>query len=203
MSERIDIVINAEEILRALERIEAKIEEVEDKADDVIIGVVTVLEHGEDKIEEVEDKADTTVKEVTRELEVVDDKVDELEDKAEAVIEKIEVQTIDSYQQVLNIARASWNIIQGVVRAAGGTISSTLRFAIGTALGAFAVLKPVFTAQAVSGDYIKATLGMASIGLGHAAVAAAEKEQRPLERQFRGANMALNSIQTYIGSINF
>ena len=178
MSERIDIVINAEEVLRALERVEGKIEEVEDKADTAVIRVVKVLEHGEDKIEE-------------------------LEDKAEAVIEKIEVQTIDSYQQVLNIARASWNIIQGVVRAAGGTISSTLRFAIGTALGAFAVLKPVFAAQAVSGDYIRAALGMVSIGLGLAAVAAAQKEQAALERQFRGANMALNAVQTYIGSINF
>ncbi len=153
MGERIDIVINAEEVLGALN--------------------------------------------------VVEEKIDAVEDKAEAVIEKIEVQTIDSYQQVLNIARASWNIIQGVVRAAGGTISSTLRFAIGTALGAFAVLKPIFTAQAVSGDYIRAALGLASIGLGLAAVAAAEGEQRQLERQFRGANMALNSIQTYIGSINF
>ena len=120
-----------------------------------------------------------SAEEVLGALNVVEEKIDAVEDKAEAVIEKIEVQTIDSYQQVLNIARASWNIIQGVVRAAGGTISSTLRFAIGTALG------------------------LASIGLGLAAVAAAEKEQRQLERQFRGANMALNSIQTYIGSINF
>ncbi len=154
MGERIDIVINAEEVLRALEKIDAKIEETEEKA--------------------------------------------------EEVIEAVETAVTISYNQVLNMARATWLMTQGVVRAAGGAISATFRMAVGTALGAISVLIPIFTAEAVTPFMqAQAALGMISIGIAIAALAAAQQEEQELALQFRGANMALHGIQSIIGSLNF
>ena len=154
MGERIDIVINAEEVLRALEQVDAKIEETEEKA--------------------------------------------------EEVIEKVEEAAIISYNQVLNMARSTWLMTQGIVRTAGGAISATFRMAVGTVLGAISMLLPIFTAEAVTpGMQVNAALGMISIGIAIAALAAAEQEQNELALQLRGANMALHGIQSFIGAVNF
>ncbi len=154
MGERIDIVINAEEVLRALERVDAKIEETEEKA--------------------------------------------------EEVIEKIDTATTASYNQVLSMARATWLMTQGLVRATGGAISATFRMAVGTVLGAISMLLPIFTAEAVTpGMQAQAALGMISIGIAAAALAAAQQEEKELALQFRGANMALHGIQSIIGVLNF
>ncbi len=154
MGERIDIVINAEEVLRALEQVDAKIEETEEKA--------------------------------------------------EEVIEKIDTSTTASYNQVLNMARSTWLMTQGIVRAAGGAISATFRMAVGATLGAISMLLPIFTAEAVTpGMQANAILGMISIATAIAALSAAQKEEQELALQFRGANMALHGIQSIIGVLNF
>jgi len=153
----------------------------------------------------MEEKIELTLnaEDLLRELEVIDEKVDELEEKASEVIEEVEIATTDSYNQVLNMARASWLTFQGIVRVGGGTISSVFRMAIGTTLGMIAMLKPIVAAQATTGDWVRAALGMTSIGLAIAATIAAQADYKKLELQIRGANMALHGIQSIIGSLNF
>ena len=98
---------------------------------------------------------------------------------------------------------AGWLATQGMVRAAGGTISTVFRTVIGTTLGAIATLTPVFAAEAAAGDYIRAAMGMASIVLALSAMAAMEAEEKEISDQLRGANMALHGIQSLIGVFDF
>ena len=94
---------------------------------------------------------------------------------------------------------AGWLATQGMVRAAGGTISTVFRTVIGTTLGAISTLAPIFAAEAAAGDYIRAAMGMASIGLAISAMAAAEAQEREVSDALRGANMALHGIQSLLG----
>ena len=95
---------------------------------------------------------------------------------------------------------AVWLATQGVVRAAGGSISTVFRTVIGTTLGAISLLTPILTAQAVTpGMQIQAAIGFASIAVAVSALVAAELQQRELSDALRGANMALHGIQSLIG----
>ena len=98
------------------------------------------------------------------------------------------------------MVHAGWLATQGMVRAAGGTISTVFRTVIGTTLGAIATLKPIFMAEAAAGDYVRAAMGMASIGLSLAALASFEAGEKELSDQLRGANMALHGIQSMLSA---
>lgn len=103
----------------------------------------------------------------------------------------------------MSIVHAGWLTTQGLVRAAGGTISTVFRTVIGTTLGAIAMLAPIFAAKATAGDFLSAALGMVSIGLAVGALQAAENDEKEFSDALRGANMALHGIQSIIGSMNF
>ena len=90
-----------------------------------------------------------------------------------------------------------------MVRAAGGAISTVFRTVVGTTLGAIATLTPIFAAQATAGDFIRAAMGMASIGLAVSALVAMEQEEKEISDSLRGANMALHGIQSMIGVFGF
>jgi hypothetical protein len=96
---------------------------------------------------------------------------------------------------------AGWLATQGMVRATGGTIQTVFRTVIGTTIGAIATLQPIFAAEAAAGDYIRAALGMASIGLSLSALAAMQQGQKEMSDQLRGANMALHGMQAIIGTL--
>jgi len=137
--------------------------------------------------------------ELLQELETVENKADEVEDTVEQVKEAAEI----SMGQVLGMVSAGWLATQGMVRAAGGTISTVFRTVIGTTLGAIATLTPIFAAQASTGDWIRAAMGMASIGLALSALAAMQADEKQLSDQLRGANMALHGIQSMLGGFNW
>ena len=107
-----------------------------------------------------------------------------------------------SFGQVMGAVHAGWLATQGLVRAAGGTIETVFRTVIGTTLGAISMLQPIFTAQAAAGDYVRAALGMASIGLAISAMIAATLEEREVSDALRGANMALHGIQSLLGNFS-
>ena len=108
-----------------------------------------------------------------------------------------------SFSKVLSIVHAGWLTTQGMVRAAGGAISTVFRTVVGTTLGAIATLTPIFAAQATAGDFIRAAMGMASIGLAVSALVAMEQEEKEISDSLRGANMALHGIQSMIGVFGF
>lgn len=134
-----------------------------------------------------------------KELNAIEQKANEIEETVQEVISTSEV----SFGQVLSMVHAGWLATQGMVRATGGTISTVFRTVIGTTLGAVATLAPIFAAEAVAGDYIRAAMGMASIGLALSALAAMKAEEKEMSDALRGANMALHGIQSMIGVINF
>ena len=121
----------------------------------------------------------------------------------EDLVEEVTSKSEDSFGQVLSMVHAGWLATQGMVRAAGGTISTVFRTVIGTTLGAIATLTPIFAAQASAGDYIRAAMGMVSIGLALSALVAMEQQEKEMSDALRGANMALHGIQSMIGVFGF
>ena len=108
-----------------------------------------------------------------------------------------------SFNQVMSMVHAGWLATQGMVRAAGGTIQTVFRTVIGTTLGAISTLAPIFAAEAAAGDYIRAAMGMANIGIALSAMRAMEAGEKELSDQLRGANMALHGVQAMIGQMGF
>ena len=136
--------------------------------------------------------------ELLQELEKVEARADEAEEKVEAVKEVAEI----SFSKVMSMVHAGWLVTQGMVRAAGGTISTVFRTVVGTTLGMISMLIPILTAESVTpGMQAQAALGFASIAMATAALAAAEAEEREFSDALRGANMALHGIQSMLGMI--
>lgn len=130
----------------------------------------------------------------------------EVEQKAnevEQLVEEVKKESKVSFGQVLGFVHAGWLATQGMVRAAGGSIQTVFRTLVGTTLGAIAVLVPIFAAEATAGDYVRAALGMVSIGLALQALAAMQGQHQELSDQLRGANMMLHGVQAMIGSFNW
>ena len=153
MSERIDISINAEEVLRALDQ--------------------------------------------------VDDKIDLVEVKAEIVLNEIEKKTQESFNQVLNMARAGWNITQQVVKIAGGSIDSLINLSISSALSMISVYQTISAGKAMTTqNWVQFGIEM---GLWASAIAQVGMAGQ-LKEQFEKGDMIMRSFQSissYIGSINF
>ena len=108
----------------------------------------------------------------------------------------------------MSAVHAGWLATQGMVRAAGGTISTVFRTVVGTTLGAISVLKPIFAAMLSSAPVnplagIQAIMGMTSIGLAINALIQAELGNREASDALRGANMALHGMQSFMGVFDF
>jgi len=108
------------------------------------------------------------------------------------------------------MVHAGWLATQGMVRAAGGSISTVFRTVVGTTLGAISVIQPVLAALLAEGlgsmnpwAVAQAILGLTSIGIATAALIAAESQQKEFSDALRGANMALHGVQSMMGLINF
>ena len=132
------------------------------------------------------------------------DKVEARANEVENTVAKVEEESEKSYTAVIGMVHAGWLATQGMVRAAGGTISTVFRTVIGTTLGAISLLTPILTAEAVTpGMQAQAAMGFASIALALSALVAAEAQEQEFSDALRGANMALHGIQSMIGMINF
>ena len=131
------------------------------------------------------------------------DKVEARANEVEDIVEKTEKASGVSFSKVMGGVHAMWLTTQGVVRAAGGSISTVFRTLVGTTLGAISTLTPIFQAEVAANDYVSAAMGMASIGIALAALAAAQAEEKQFSDALRGANMALHGIQSIIGSCDF
>ena len=102
------------------------------------------------------------------------------------------------------MVHAGWLATQGMVRAAGGTISTVFRSIVGTTLGTISILTPLLTAESLTpGMYLQGAMGLVSIGLATAALIAAQQDQKEFSDSLRGANMALHGMQSMIGLMNF
>jgi len=132
---------------------------------------------------------------------------DPLVKKLEAVDkmrEGVESRAKASFNQVVGMARASYMLLNSVVRAAGGSIPATLEAIISGTISAVAIFKPLLTAAAVTpGMQIQAAIGFANIVLTFAALSAAQQKKDEITQSIRGMNGVLTGISALIGSINF
>ena len=75
----------------------------------------------------------------------------------------VEIESKFTFNKVMAGVHAVWLATQGLIRAAGGTVSTVFRALIGTVLGSITVLAPLFGAMELTpGMQIQAVLGLAS-----------------------------------------
>jgi hypothetical protein len=129
----------------------------------------------------------------------VENKANEVEE----IVQNVKKEAGISFGEIMGGVHAMWLTTQGVVRAAGGSISTVFRTLVGTTLGAISILTPIFQAEVAAHDYVSAAMGFASIALALSALIAAEAQEQEFSDALRGANMALHGIQAMIGSFNF
>ena len=109
-----------------------------------------------------------------------------------------------SFNQVVGMARASYMLLNSVVRAAGGSIPATLEAIISGTISAIAIFKPLLTAAAVTpGMQIQAAIGFANLVLTFAALSAAQQKKDEITQTISGMNGVLTGLSALIGTINF
>lgn len=132
---------------------------------------------------------------------------------SEAVDKKIEQTTMmakKALNKVIHGAQLTWGIIQGVVRASGGSISMTTRLVVSAGFGAIRTLTPLvaagFSVAALTRDPIllaQAIAGIAQLATAIGAVVAYETGAKDISRQLRGLNFTMSNINMWIGSMDF
>lgn len=109
-----------------------------------------------------------------------------------------------SFNQVVGMARASYMLINNVVKAAGGAIPATLDAIISGTISAIAIFKPLLTAAAVTpGMQIQAAIGFANLVLTFSLLAAAQQKKDEITQTISGFSGVLTSLSAIIGMINF
>lgn len=116
-------------------------------------------------------------------------------------LEILETKAKIAVRNILRGAQLSWGIIQGVIRAAGGSITMTTRLIVSAAFGAIQTLYPVIKAALASGiasmnvSAIAASLvGLAQLTSAIAALVTFESDQKTLSLQLRGLNFMMRNI---------
>jgi hypothetical protein len=138
------------------------------------------------------------------EVEETDKKVEELQSKAAKVTEDVEREANISFNKVMLMARGSYMMMAGLIRASGGAVSSIFRMTVSAAISTVAVLTPLLQAEAVTpGMQIQAAIGLTNLGLATAAIIAASTKQAELSHQLMGITTSLHGISMMLGSFYF
>lgn len=131
--------------------------------------------------------------------------VEEQREQVEEAVKDTEESAMDSFNQVMTMARTAWVMTSNVVRASGGSIDALFRLVIQTALSGAQVLIPLLLAEEMTpATAIQGAIGLTNIVLMFAAVAEAQKKHSEVITQFRAAQYALMSASnliTYIPSL--
>ena len=227
MSERIEITISAEEVLRILESLDLRIEETERKASEAVEEVGGVEEKASNMldvvgaktteasgmIDTVEAKAidavDTVEEEASDMVKTVEDKsseaVETVEEKASDMVDNVEAKAQESFEHVMNMMRASYLIISGVSRVMDQGMSQTFSSMYMVAVSTIGTYKAIAAAIAASGPagWIQAAIMLISLATATSSLASVVTGQRELSTQLRGVNMALHGIQSLMGDMYF
>ena len=142
--------------------------------------------------------------EVFRVLQQADAKIEETEEKADQIIDEVDKRTADSFDQVLNMARSSYLIGMGMVKAMGGSISYMFRSMVSAMFTSIHALKALALGKAMTTqDWFSFAMEMGQLGLAISATIAADMDQQALGRRVMGAKMSLMGLQSMIGAIGF
>ena len=127
--------------------------------------------------------------------------VEEKKEDVEKSIKTLEKEAKKRVNRVIHMAQLGWGILQGVIRAAGGSITMTTRLAISAGFGAIQMLYPIISAGGIAGllagDPLKiaaSIAGLAQLVTASAALIAFETQQKDLSLQLRGLNFAFSNM---------
>jgi len=127
--------------------------------------------------------------------------------KTKAELQSLEREASSKMNKVLHMAQLGWGLMQGVIRAAGGSISMTTRLVVSAGFGAVRTLIPLFVAHgslaAIRADpaaMMQVIVGLAEIGSAVASLIAYQTEQKKLSMQLRGLNFAFMNIGSMISA---
>ena len=133
------------------------------------------------------------------------EEVDEKVKKTRRVIGLVDIEADVVLRRNIQRMRLSWGMLQGMIRAAGGSISMTQRLVISAGFGAVQALQPVLTAALGAGlasmnayQVSQALLGLAELGSSIAALVAYQTGARDVSLQLRGINFMLSNMSMYL-----
>ena len=126
-------------------------------------------------------------------------------DQTKELAQIVEKEAHKSIRRAIRVAQLGWGLVQGMVRAAGGSISMTTRLVISAGFGAVQALYPVLSAALGAGiatldapRIASALAGLAQLGLSIAALVAFETQQKQISLQLRGATFALSNVSAML-----
>ena len=139
-----------------------------------------------------------------RELAEVNQEVNDTEEKAGRVIEEVENRSREAFNDVLSIARSSYIIALGTVKAMGGSVSYMFRSMVSAAFTTIHALQALALGKAMTtSDWLSFTMEMAQLGLALGATIAADLGQQEIGRSLMGAKMSLMGLQNLIGVMSY
>ena len=145
-----------------------------------------------------------TAEELFRYLEEVDQRVQETEENAIEVIEDVEEKSGDAFNQVLTMARGSYLLALGTVKAMGGSVTYMFRSMVSGMFATISALKAVALGKAMTTmDWVSFAMEMGQLGLAMAATILAEEGQMAAGRGIMGAKMSLMGLSQLIGVMSY
>ena len=145
-----------------------------------------------------------TAEELFRYLEEVDQRVQETEENAEIVLEAVKEDSSAAFNQVLSMARGSYLLSLGMVKAMGGSVTYMFRSMISGMFATISALKAVALGKAMTTmDWISFAMEMGQLGLALTATVLAEQGQMAAGRAIMGAKMSLMGLSQLIGVMSF
>ena len=145
-----------------------------------------------------------TAEELFRYLEEVDQRVQETEENAIEVIEDVEEKSGDAFNQVLTMARGSYLLALGTVKAMGGSVTYMFRSMVSGMFATISALKAVALGKAMTTmDWVSFAMEMGQLGLAMAATVLAEQGAMAAGRSVMGAKMSLMGLSQLIGVMSY
>lgn len=145
-----------------------------------------------------------TAEDLIRYLEQVDSRIEETEENAEQVITEVDKRTAESFNRVLTMARSTYLMSIGMVKAMGGSVTYMFRSMVSGMFATIHALKAVALGKAMTtGDWISFAMEMGQLGLAMAATIAADLGQQKIGRGLMGVKMSLMGLQQMIGVMSY
>lgn len=144
------------------------------------------------------------IEELRRQLQEVNQEVEDTKENAVEVIEEVEESSGAAFNQVLTMARGSYLLALGTVKAMGGSVTYMFRSMVSGMFATISALRAVALGKAMTTmDWVSFAMEMGQLGLAMAATILAEQGQMAAGRAIMGAKMSLMGLNQLIGVLSY
>lgn len=127
-----------------------------------------------------------------------------VEANTEKTISFVSKASAEAVAEVTAMTRMSYNLMESMVTAAGGTIPPIMSGLISAAFSTISILTPLLTAAEVTpGMQATAALGFMELGMTVSALVAAQIEQQEVAQKLSGARAVISNISAMVGMMSF